>query len=122
MRKRVDCEGVCPYRRRVGKKSRRQKPDREAIAASKEDERVAAEAALAVRARRGRALAIGIPVVTVVLAAIVYLAFEHRAGTALVAVSGLAFWIPVLLGSVGAKVPPRDAARSGSIDFGNRRD
>lgn len=106
----------------MGKKARKQKADRGAIEAAKEDDRAAAEAALAIRARRGRMLLIGIPAVTVVLAAIVYFAFEHRAATALVGVSGLAFWIPVLLGSVGAKVPPRDAARSGSIDFGNRRD
>ena len=106
----------------MGKKARKQKADRGAIEAAEIEERAAGDAALEARARRGRALLIGIPVVTAVLAAVVYFAFEHRAGTALVGVTGLAFWFPVLLGSVGAKVPPRDAARSGSIDFGNRRD
>ena len=106
----------------MGKKSRKQRADRGAIEAAKEEERAAGDAALQARASRGRALVIGIPVVTVVLATVVYFAFEHRAATALVGVTGLAFWFPVMLGSIGSRVPPRDAARSGSIDFGNRRD
>ena len=86
----------------MGKKARKQKADRGAIEAAKIEERAAGDAALEARARRGRALSIGIPVVTVVLAVVVYLAFEHRAATALVGVSGLAFWITVLLGVGGA--------------------
>jgi VIT1/CCC1 family predicted Fe2+/Mn2+ transporter len=101
----------------VGKKSRKKK-EREGRAAEKEAARLHAEAARSLKRRRTRALLTGIPIATVALAVIVWLALGDRRLTALVVVAGLACWIPILLGAIGSEIPARDRARAGSIDFG----
>lgn len=101
----------------MGKKAR---DTRKAAAAANEAERDAAQLAHEHRARRNRILLMALPLVTAALAASVYFAFEDRRAVAAIVVVGLAFWVPVLLGTIGGSVPPRDRSRSGSIDFGRR--
>lgn len=101
----------------MGKKAREA---RKAEAAASEAEREVARLAHEQRVRRNRAIMIALPLVTAVLAAGVYFAFDARRAAAGIVVVGLAFWVPVLLGTIGGAVPPRDRSRSGSIDFGRR--
>ena len=104
----------------MGKKSKRRKADKEARVADKEADTEARALALENRAKRNRALLIGIPVVTAALAAIAYVLTDDRRIAALVAGGGFAFLVPVLLGVISQDVPPRDSSRAGSIDFGRK--
>jgi Na+/citrate or Na+/malate symporter len=89
-------------------------------------ERVHAEAAqareaLERRRRRLRIANLAVPLVTIVAAGVTYFLSDSKGPAALVGLIGVAIWMPVLLGGLGATVPPRDRNRAGSIDFGQRR-
>ena len=61
------------------------------------------------------------PVVFLAVAIGVYVALDDKQLAGLIGMVGLAIWVPVLLGLIGARIQPRDRTRAGSIDFGNRR-
>lgn len=82
--------------------------------------REAAMQAAAKRQRRMRMLLIATPIVTLAAALPVWLALDSPRAAALVGLVGVAVWIPLMLGSVGAEITPRDSMRAGSIDFGRR--
>lgn len=103
----------------MGKGSQK-KIERAAEAAAKAAALEEAQRAHEQRARRNRIVLMAIPLVTAALATLAYLVLEDRRAVAFLVIVGLAFWVPALLGAIGAGVPPRDRARSGSIDFGRR--
>lgn len=84
-------------------------------------EREAAAQAAAKRQRIMRRLVIAVPIVTVALSLVLWLALDAPRAAALAGLVGVAVWIPTVLGSVGSEIEPRDRTRAGSIDFGNRK-
>ncbi len=84
--------------------------------------RQAAMEAAAKRQRLMRMLLIADPIVTLAVALPVWLLLDSPRAAALVGLVGVAVWIPLLLGSIGGEIEPRDRTRAGSIDFGNSRD
>ena len=103
----------------MARKSKKQRK-REERARREAEERAAEEAAQR-RLRNYRIAAAVVPVVTLAISLSIYFAMNDRQLAALVGMVGLAVWVPILLGVVGARVKPRDRTRAGSIDFGNRR-
>ena len=98
------------------KKTEQKKADREAAEATKAAEQAALEQAT----RRRRAILGAVPAITALLAIGAWLAFEDRRAVAVILVLGIAAWVPIALGSIGAGIPPRDRNKAGSIDFGRR--
>ncbi len=84
-------------------------------------EREAAEAKAQKRLRLMRLLVAVVPLVTLAFAIPTWLVLESPRAAALLAVVGVAVWIPVLLGGLGSAIEPRDRTRAGSIDFGHRK-
>lgn len=100
------------------------KPDKQSRRAKREQEQAEhahLTAALERRQRTMRVASLAIPGVTVVTAVVTYLVTESAGLAAFVGLVGVGIWMPVLLGALGSAVPPRDRARAGSIDFGQRR-
>jgi len=82
-------------------------------------ERQAAEEKATKRLRLMRLLVAVVPLVTLAFALPTWLALDSPRAAALIALVGVAVWIPTLLGSLGSAIQPRDRTRAGSIDFGN---
>lgn len=101
--------------KRTKKKEKQERREQEAAA-----RQMAAQAAAA-RLRKMRMLGVAVPLVTLAFALTAWLAMDSPRVAALGALVGVAVWIPVLLGSIGSEIQPRDRTRAGSIDFGNRQ-
>lgn len=84
-------------------------------------EREAAEEKATKRLRLMRLLVAVVPIVTLAFAVPTWLVLDSPRAAALIVLVGVAVWIPVLLGSLGSAIEPRDRTRAGSIDFGNRK-
>lgn len=103
----------------MGKKSKKQK--KRDLRDEEAEEREAGQRALDVRRRRYRVAAAVLPVLVLAASLGVYFAWDDRQLAGLVGLIGIAVWVPVLLGSIGGEIRPRDRVRAGSIDFGSKR-
>jgi Na+/citrate or Na+/malate symporter len=103
----------------MGKK--KDKGEKESKKQREHEEAAQAHEALARRQRTMRIASIAVPAVTLLAAVATYFATESKGPAALVGLIGVAIWMPVLLGTLGGAVPPRDRTRAGSIDFGQKR-
>ena len=102
--------------RRAEKKARRE--------ARRTEEEAAFEAADAARTRSKqlrRAIVIGIPVLALVAAGVLYFVFDEVAVAGAVLLIGAVAFFGVGLATLGASVQPRSRRGAGSINFGNRR-
>lgn len=97
------------------------KKDRDKKREQEEAERAAAHEAAERRRRVMRIVNIGVPAATLIAVAITWFVTENQSTAAFVGLIGMGLWVPILLGSLGATVPPRDRNRAGSIDFGQRK-
>jgi len=102
-------------KKKTKKDKRREQREREA------EERALALAAAKLRLKRFQIAAAVVPIVFLGAAIGVYVAMDDKQLAGLIGLVGLAVWVPVLLGLLGARIEPRDRTRAGSIDFGNRR-
>jgi hypothetical protein len=102
--------------KRADKKARREARRTEEAAAFE----AADQAKLRARQTR-RAIVIGIPVLTLLTAGVLYFVFDEAtlAGAALLI--GAVIFFGVGLATLGASVQPRQRRGAGSINFGNRR-
>ena len=87
--------------------------------ASKDAKRAAQAEALRIR-KRWRLASIAVGIVTVVLAAISYWVLEDRRLVGISLLVGGVLFLVLALGTLGARVSPRDRRTAGSIDFGKR--
>ncbi|GAB5546313.1 MAG: hypothetical protein RLO52_06590 [Sandaracinaceae bacterium] len=104
----------------MGKKKTKKDKRREQREQEAEARALALEAAK-LKLKRYRVAAAVVPVVFLAAAIGVYVALDDKQLAGLIGMVGLAIWVPVLLGLIGARIQPRDRTRAGSIDFGNRR-
>lgn len=73
------------------------------------------------RRRKYRIAAVVLPIVALAAAIGIYLATDDKQLAGLTGMVGLAIWLPLVIGSIGSQVTPRDRTRAGAIDFGSER-
>ena len=104
----------------MGKKKSKQDRKREERDRRQAEEQASQEAAQA-RRQKFRIATVVIFVVALGASLTAYFYGENRQLAGLIGMIGFALLFPLVLGSIGGEVKPRDRNRAGSIDFGNRR-
>ena len=101
------------------KENPRRQARKERAQASRESKKLAEQALQRRRLVRKRLL-LGTAVVTLAAASVSYWVLDDQRLLGVTLLVGAVLFLVFALGALGAEVPPRNRARSGSIDFGTR--